>query len=1006
MVRPSGSMHRTLATLGQSHPSTALRSSSTRGVDPQRVVSDDVAPPTLRRMPDGTDLVGREQERSALREAIATAARGDGGILLVAGESGVGKSTLVDSVLAESERLVLSGATDQRAVRPYAPIVEALRAYGRSSPDSLRGSAPLSQHLALILPELGPRPSETDQATLFEAVSNLFDQIAVREPLVVFLDDLQWVDGATAELLLHLDRVLRRAPVLVLGAYRSDEVPRGHPLRSVRSELRRRRRLRELTVEPLGAVDTAELAARVLGARLGSALASAVYDRTQGVPFFVEEFARALVAAGRLEKGHGIVELGAGETLPLPDTIKEAVLLRAERLSPVGRHTLEIAAAAGLRFDLELVVALGGADGIDEAIERGFLLEVDHQGAFRHDLIREAIYDDTAWTKRRAYHRRLAEELERRGAPPETVAEQWLAGGENDRARPSLLAAAERFGQVHAYHDAARTVRRAIEQWPEGEAEDDRLAALERLGGYAQLHGDLAGVQRAWLEVLQARRDRGDLTALAVLERRLAGIYELQGAWDHALAARIAAAEAFTAQGMDFESATERLVAASHLQSAARLSAAFELITSAASAVERTGSTELRARALSLEGQIRTKLGDTECGVALAREGLALALAENLTEPAGEAYSRLASALEHSSGYPEAIDAYSAATDFCHQQGLTGMAEVCFACLAPAMVKTGEWDRAVEVCRAILDAGDPPAAAQAVAAAELGVVYVLRGDTRRSRHLLSNGVGFGRRNELFGLEIEAAQGLVRADAQEGHVDDAVFRARDLVDRIAMREERHYSVTALRWISTFFAQQGLTADLARSADLLSQTAAALGTAEAVAGLGHAVGELALADGDVAGAAQHFTYAIDILGDLAPYGRAETELRVGIALAADGERALAIERLTSAYRAARRLRASPLATAVAKELALLGEQVQRRLGSRAASGLEHAGLSRREFEVLRLVSVGRTNREIAKALFVSPRTVDMHISNLLMKLGCRSRTEATHRAAELGLLDNSS
>ena len=118
MVRPSGSMHRTLATLGQSHPSTALRSSSTRGVDPPRVVSDDVAPPTLRRMPDGTDLVGREQERSALREAIATAARGDGGILLVAGESGVGKSTLVDSVLAESERLVLSGATDQRAVRP------------------------------------------------------------------------------------------------------------------------------------------------------------------------------------------------------------------------------------------------------------------------------------------------------------------------------------------------------------------------------------------------------------------------------------------------------------------------------------------------------------------------------------------------------------------------------------------------------------------------------------------------------------------------------------------------------------------------------------------------------------------------------------------------------------------------------------------------------------------------------------------------------------------------
>jgi DNA-binding CsgD family transcriptional regulator len=233
----------------------------------------------------------------------------------------------------------------------------------------------------------------------------------------------------------------------------------------------------------------------------------------------------------------------------------------------------------------------------------------------------------------------------------------------------------------------------------------------------------------------------------------------------------------------------------------------------------------------------------------------------------------------------------------------------------------------------------------------------------------------------------------------------VFRARDLVDRIAPREERHYSVPALRWITTFFAHQGLTADVARSAELLSRTAAALGTAEAVAGLGHALGELALADGDAAGAAQHFTYAIDILGDLAPYGRAETEFRVAIALAAYGERRLAIERLTSAYRSARRLGARPLATAAAEELAHLGEHVERRLGRRAASEREHAGLSRREFEVLRLVSVGRTNREIAKALFVSPRTIDMHVSNVLMKLGCRSRTEATHRAAELGLLESS-
>src|SRR5215207_3777583 len=148
------------------------------------------------------ELIGRERERSALRNAISIAAEGDGGILLVTGEGGVGKSTLVEATLADAGRLVLRGAADQRAVRPYAPIVSALRAYGRAVPDGLRGSGPLSRHLALILPELGPRPPETDQATLFEAVGNLLDQIARQNPTVVSLDDLQWMDGATAELLL------------------------------------------------------------------------------------------------------------------------------------------------------------------------------------------------------------------------------------------------------------------------------------------------------------------------------------------------------------------------------------------------------------------------------------------------------------------------------------------------------------------------------------------------------------------------------------------------------------------------------------------------------------------------------------------------------------------------------------------------------------------------------------------------------------------------------------
>ena len=135
---------------------------------------------------------------------------------------------------------------------------------------------------------------------------------------------------------------------------------------------------------------------------------------------------------------------------------------------------------------------------------------------------------------------------------------------------------------------------------------------------------------------------------------------------------------------------------------------------------------------------------------------------------------------------------------------------------------------------------------------------------------------------------------------------------------------------------------------------------------------------------------------------PFERAQIELRAGVVLAAAGLRDEALERLCDAYRTASKLGARPLAAAAAHEVAALGESVAQRLGSRAAARADGVQLTRRELEVLRHVSIGRTNREIAQELFLSPRTVDMHVRNLLGKLDCRSRVEASHRAGELGLL----
>jgi DNA-binding NarL/FixJ family response regulator len=131
-------------------------------------------------------------------------------------------------------------------------------------------------------------------------------------------------------------------------------------------------------------------------------------------------------------------------------------------------------------------------------------------------------------------------------------------------------------------------------------------------------------------------------------------------------------------------------------------------------------------------------------------------------------------------------------------------------------------------------------------------------------------------------------------------------------------------------------------------------------------------------------------------------AQTSLRAGVAFAAAGERRAAVERLGDAYRIARRLRAAPLAGRAATELEALGERADKRLGRRAAAREGGPGLTRRELEVMRLVAAGRTNREIARDLFLSTRTVDMHVRNALSKLRARSRTEAARKASDLGLL----
>jgi DNA-binding NarL/FixJ family response regulator/tetratricopeptide (TPR) repeat protein len=923
-------------------------------------------------------LIGREHERAQLEGAVARAREGRGSLVLLAGEAGVGKTVLARGVLDESGLAVLHGA-------------------------GLQGGAPAYWPLTSAVPELAGAAG-ADRAQLCDRVVSTFAAVAAQRPAAVFLDDLQWVDEGTLDMLAVLAPALETQPLLVVGAYRSDEMPRGHPLRRLRSELRRQGRLNELAVEPLGASDAGALLRSIVGEELAPSLLRAVVGRTGGLPFFVEELGAVLAAENRLSPGPGGLDLRSGDELPLPDHVRDAVLLRAAGLDDDARAALSAAAAVGQSFDPELVTAIAGlADWPEEPARRGFVTE-DAPGllAFRHDLVREAFYGEIGWAQRPILHRAIADALEAHGAPASAVAEHWARGREPDRARRSFLSAADAFCEVHAYRDGARSIRRALELWPEAAEEPARLDALGRLGRCAELAGDLGGAARAWREAAEGRRRGGEDAALGEALRRLAGALELQGLWEDALAAREQAADAFAAAERPGDAAGERLAAATHLRSAASFRAALALLETARTEAIVAQRPDLEARILGLDGNVRARMGEGSAAVELVRAGLALALDENLSGAAAEVYQRLADSLEHVGDYSAARETYGAAVDFCAANALEPTAQVCLACLSVVLRQTGDWDHSAGLCRQVLDSPAATLHARGAASGTLGLILALRGQRGPARPLLLESATVARRIELIAMQLLSAWGLAVLE-QERTPGGAVERCRTILDRWSESEERHYAISPLRWAATAFAEAQEREAARACAAALAVIAADTGHDEAMSALAHALGEIALLDGEPTGAAAQFERSAALLADVgAPFERADTQRRTAAAFVAAGERAQAIEQLIAAHRTARKLGARPLATRLAADLAALGERVDRRLGRLAAAPLANGGLTRREVEVVRLVAVGQTNREIARELYLSPRTVDTHVQNIRMKLGCRSRADAARRATELGLV----
>jgi DNA-binding CsgD family transcriptional regulator len=956
------------------------------------------------------DLLGREREQAELGQALDAVRTSSGGIILLAGEAGVGKTRLLETCVARSGLLALNGEAGEPITPPYGPIVAAIRSALRAAPDALDRCQPLTPHLALLLPELGAPPSNSDSATLVEALRRLFLAVAQTTPTVIVLDDLQWADNATLELLLALASSSARERLLILGAYRNEEIPRGHPLRRLRNDLCRARLLREIILEPLGDEATTALAARILGHAPSQALVAALIERAEGVPLFVEELCGALAIRDHSQARHlsqTDVQLAPGAPLPIPDTLRDALLLRLDGLPDAAARLLELAAVTGREFDLLAVEELAGTlNGLDALFERGVLIEVPPgQAAFRHALTREAIYLDIPWTRRRALHRQVAAHLERQGAPPQAIAEHWLQAKEPALARVAWLNAAQEASTIHAYRDAVVAAQRALDLWPDGLESTQRLGLLDRLGHCAQLCAMLPEAARAWREAAAGWRQRGDLRASAEAERKLANVCELQGQWEGALAARVTAAEAFAASGLPAEAALERLAVAAHLRSAARFRSALDLLTIAADEAASAERGDLQARVMGLDGNVRARMGQTDEGLALVRRALTLALEQNQAGAAAEIYQRLADSLEHAGDYAGAEDTYLTAFSYCQANAIPATGQLCIACLTAVLRQAGEVERAMTLCREVLASEHSSSHARAVAGGILGSVYVLRGRPRLAQPLLVESAALARRIELAAMELLAEWGLAQVAQLNGSYGAAMEHCHNILSRWEQIEECHYIVPPLRWAATFFALTRTADGVRACANALARITSVSAQPEALSALAHALGECALLDGDARQAVQQFDRALDLLRDMSvPFCHGLSQWRAGVACIAAGQNDAGVLHLTSAYRTARKVGARPLAQYIAHTLEKVSEAGSGRLGRRGEARFRSGDLTRRQREILQLVAQGQTSAEIARQLVLSPRTVEMHVGNILAALDSRSRAEAVRRAAELHLLEN--
>ncbi|MCO1655010.1 helix-turn-helix transcriptional regulator [Pseudonocardia humida] len=994
----------------------------------------------------GIELVGRHVEVKALAAALERAAVGRPTGVLLAGDAGVGKSRLVAEA---SERAAAAGFTvlvgrcldTGESALPYLPFTEIVGALAAARPELVAEHTALRHLLPGGFRRTEQRPGEhreLGQLQVFDAVLSALADLTSTDPALVVVEDLHWADRSSRDLLVFLLSRLTGQRLVVLATYRSDDLHRRHPLRGVLSELVRLPAVERLDLSPLDQTEALRLVRLLAAGTLSEAALHTAARRSEGNAFFAEE----LVSASADGMPHGLAEV---------------LVARVEGLPPATQRVLRIASVAGRRVRHDQLAAVSGLD-VDE-LEQALRDAATHHVLvaeessptsgdtylFRHELLREAIYHELLPGERSRLHAAYAALLAE--LPPGTgnraaeLAHHAMAGHDLPLALAASVQAANEANEREAPAEMLQHAERAIELWsavPDAErvagVDEGTLTRWAAWGASATGDPDrgIALGRRA----LELAEERGDPFLTSSIARRYTlRLLELAGREREALAAaeRALAVVADKPPGEHLAWAhavlARTLLRLDRLTDAAREARAVLDVTGTMPD-EASAMASAKAYALTVLASCDEYNGDAESARARLRKAKPLARSSGNLSVELRVYYIGGISLLDAGRLDEAVDEFAAGEARAAATGLTWSADGLDLRVAHVIARflRGDWDSA-EAAAEI--AGESVSAVVATRLSAAGMLpAVARGRFEPAERRLAELREFESVDEQVILFVGQAGGeaalwqgrperaaellsqALDALASGPFADFAPQLGRIMLDSLAIGAEADLVAVGRKPVAEATrAARALLADAERTARDGMPRAGELGP-EGLAWLCRARAELTRVEGR--SDPQAWSEVVEAFGYEAgapgtapgpPRGyrqaqallrRAEARLAAGAAHAAAGP----VEAdLRTALEIAERLGAGPLERAV---LAMAERAGLRLRDAEPARPTGPDPLTPRERSVLALVAEGGTNRQVGQALFISEKTVSVHLSRVMAKLGAASRTEAVTIAYSRGLL----